>query len=269
MKLLILRSVGPTRPNDAYSVCMNTSYVDRVIGHLSDTGGYCSACHDECISCRSQYQLDFSDHIAAVFEFPAVVPAIIEEPDEFLPDSVPPHDVLISVAVNEEILFAFLQRFAPTGGVIVPIEESDWISPHGIRQITQLGEEKGIEVAFPKPFCSFDPPAGTLLSDFKHKFRIGRPAIELTVVDGLVTEAHVLCSAPCGATYYIARNLKGEPVDDQLVLQAEKLLSCYPCTAGHTVDSEFKDSIIHQACKILRIVIDEAVTRTVPPHPTR
>lgn len=257
MKILFLRSVLNSRTNDPYSLRMNTSYADRVLGHLTDRGGYCSACGDECISCRGKYDLDFSADIAGVLEFPAVLPVIIDEPEGFLPDDVPDHDILIPIAVNEEIVIAFLERFRGARGIIVPIEASDWISPHGIRQITALCSAGGIEAAFPKPFCSFDPDPGRLpvLYEFKKIFRIGKPQIEFTMAGSRIVDTKVICSAPCGATYYTARWLKGETVEADganIERLLEKMISCYPCTAGHMIDSEFNDSIMHQACKIQR-----------------
>jgi len=262
MKLLVLRSVNQGHAKDAFSVCMNTTYAEKVLGHLSDKGQFCSACGKECVQCRRQYDLDFSQDIVGVLTFPAVLPAIVEKPQEFLPPSVPDHDVLLALAVNEEILAAFVERFAIGKGIVIPIEAGEWISPHGVATITTLCNAKGIEVAFPKPFCSFDPPQGSVLGEFRKAFRIGKPQIEFSVRDGVIAETTAVCSAPCGATYYMARWLKGARVDENLTHVVEKLLSCYPCTAGHTIDPEFKDSIMHQACKIQKRIVDcESLSR--------
>jgi len=260
MDILFLRSVKNTFSKNDFSVCMNTTYADRVLGHLTDKGNYCSACGKKCIHCRDRYELDFSEKIVAVLEFPAVLPVLIEAPEDFLPDQVPKHDVLIAVAVNEEILISFIQRFPICSGIIIPIEESHWISPNAIVQITDLCAKSGIEVSFPKPFCSFDPSEGTVLHEFKETFRIGRPRIEFVFENGLIAEATVRCSAPCGATYYTARWLKGARAGKNLTFLLEKLLSSYPCTAGRMVDSEFGDSITHQASKIQQQLIDSTLS---------
>ncbi len=262
MDVVFLRSVNNTPSKDKFSVRMNTGFADRVLGHLSDDGNYCSSCQGRCIGCRSAYDLQLSAYITAVLEFPATLPAIIEEPEQFLPDTVEPHDILVAIAVNEEILISFIERFPIAKGIIIPIEERNWISPNGIVQITDICRQKAIEVSFPKPFCAFDPHKDTILYEFKERFKIGRPDIEFVLDNDLIAEATVRCSAPCGATYYIARWLKGNKIDQNLSLVAEKLLSCYPCTAGHMMDPEFKDSIMHQACKILRQAINCAAKKT-------
>lgn len=252
MNILVLRSVQNSPVRDPYSVRMNTTYADRVLGHLTDKGNYCNACQARCLTCRASYDLDFSEHISGVIEFPAVLPAILDEPQAFLPEEVPDHDVLLALSVNEEILIEFVERFDRARGIIVPIEESDWISPYAITQLTELCSRRRIEIAFPKPFCSFEPAFGTFLYEFRKAFRIGKPEIDFTVENGRIVEARVACSAPCGATYYTARWLKGEQIDENIERTLEKLISCYPCTAGHMIDSEFNDSIMHQACKIQR-----------------
>ena len=161
MNILFLRSVDRGAAKDHFSVRINTTYVQRVLVHLSGDRDYCSACQQKCIHCRDNYELGFSKNIVGVLEFDSVLPAILEDPECYLPDDVPDHDILIPVAVNEEIIISFLKRFPIAKGVIIPIEQSDWISPNAIVQITDICTKHAIEVSFPKPFCSFDPPEGS------------------------------------------------------------------------------------------------------------
>jgi hypothetical protein len=251
MKLLILKSVPNHLLEEEYTVSMNTSFADRFMSHLR---GECDACERNCTGCRTAYDLDFSETIAGVIRFPAILPAIIDEPLEFIPKDIPHHDILISIAVNEEILFSFLKRHTISKGVIVPIEESGWISPYGQRIITELCEQRKIEIDFPKPFCSFDPKEG-ILKEFKTLYRIGQPKLCIDLEKGVVVHAEVVSSAPCGATYFTAKGLTGKSVDEDLVFLIDKLLSSYPCTAGTDFDKEFQDSIIHQAVRIQRGVL--------------
>lgn len=249
MQALILRSVPGGSLPGPYTACMDTAYADRLIGHLSDKGAYCSACQEACIGCRRRYDLDRTASIAGVIPFPSVLPVLIDEPGDYLPESVPAHDVLVAVGVHEQVLIAFVERFAIARALIVPQEKSDWISPYAVKTLTGLCRERGIECAFPKPFCGFNPADG-VLKQFQALFRIGRPAIGFELADGRVTRTAVECSAPCGATYYVARNLEGRPADRELLLKADMLLAAYPCTADHSIDREFNDSITHEAVKI-------------------
>ncbi len=256
MRVVILRSVKkePPEERDSFSVSMNTAYAGRLLGHLSGSRDYCKACADKCIHCRDRYGLG-TDAVRAVIDFPAVLPAIIDDPDEWLPDKVEDHDVLVAISVHEEILISFLERFKQRG-VIVPIEESSWISPYGKGRIEEVCRETGREAAFPKPFCSFNPGPG-ILYEFRKSLKIGKPELKYTVKNGVIEDAEVLCSAPCGATYYVARHLRGKKIDENLGYAADALLSAYPCTAGHGIDREFGDSIIHRAVQLQRDILTD------------
>jgi len=260
MNILVLRSsrLG-ARPQsasikDPYRLSYNTSYAKRFLGHLRAEEGYCRACADNCRNCRGGYGLDFSSSVTGIIDFPSTMPAIIDDPFEFVPQDVPRHDVLVAISVNEEVLLAFLKKHPIVRAVIVPIEQSDWITPYWEGAVSNFCEENGIEASFPKPFCSFDPVSG-VLKEFKTKFRIGRPEIDFVLRDGRIIETRVLCSAPCGATYFTARSLEGRRVDEDLPFVIDNALSAYPCTAGRTVDRDFNDSITHQAVKLQRDIL--------------
>jgi hypothetical protein len=254
MDITILRSSKSQKPVDNYAVRMNTAYSRRFLGHITDKGTYCSSCGDKCITCRKGYNLDFSESIVEIVEFPSVLPVMLDEPEEYLPESVKKHDILIAISVHEEILLSYIENYSSARGIIVPIEEPWWVSPYAQGRLQGLCRSRGIEIAFPKPFCSFDPSDG-VLRDFKKSFKIGKPEIRYEVKKGCIVETEVVCSAPCGATYFVARNLKVRKVDDDIVNIIDSLLSAYPCTASTEVDREFGDSIIHRAVQIQRYIL--------------
>jgi len=254
MKILILRSVENQRPRGEYTVSMNTAYADRFIGHITDAADFCTACGNDCISCRKGYKLDFSQDIAGVVPFPSRLPIMIDDPEDYLPSDVPSHDVLVAISVHEELLLSFVDRFPLSRGIIIPSEAPGWISPYAKNAITEKCSKKNIEVAFPKPFCSFSASSG-VLREFRNYFRVGKPEMNIYLEGNKIRHARVECSAPCGATYYTARGLTGKSLDEDLVLIIDTMLSSYPCTASTEVDREFQDSIIHQAVKIQRNVL--------------
>jgi hypothetical protein len=252
MDILILKSNTPLWNRDPYSITMNTAYAERFIGHLRK--GHCSACGSSCVQCRARLVEDFSDFIVQVIEFPALLPVMLEDAEEYLPQSVKSHDVVVAISVHEEILISFLERFDTAKGVIIPIEEPWWISPYAQNKIRTIGEQRGIEVAFPKPFCSLDAEEG-VTGAFRKQFKVGKPEVAYRVADGIIRDARVRCSAPCGATYFVARNMVGRSVNRELVNHIDALLSAYPCTASTEVDREFGDSIIHRAVHVQRGIL--------------
>jgi len=254
MDITVLRSAGSQKPGDTYTVRMNTAYSRRFLGHITDRSAYCSSCGDKCITCRKGYDLDFSGSIVEIIEFPAELPVMLDELEEYLPASLRNHDILIAISVHEEILLSFIENFSTARGIIVPIEEPWWVSPYAQGRIEGLCRSRGIEIAFPKPFCSFGP-SERVLRDFQKTFRVGKPEIRYEVKNSRIIDAKVLCSAPCGATYFVARNMKGRKVDGDLVNIIDSLLSAYPCTASTKVDRDFSDSIIHRAVRIQRDIL--------------
>jgi thymidylate synthase len=255
LKILILKSIQTGVRKNTYSVSMDTEYVNRFLGHLTNQDNYCHSCYDKCVHCRKSYDLDFTKNIEDIISFPSTLPAILEDPETFLPDTIPEHDILIPISVNEEILISFIHKFPVSKGIIVPIESSTWISPYGIEEITKKCEKYNIEIAFPKPFCSFLPEKGILLK-FYNKFKIGKPEIKFIKNNKGFSEFKVLKSAPCGATYYTVSCLNKADSSDDPIFIIEKSLSCYPCTASRLYDKEFNDSIMHQAVKMQRDLLN-------------
>ena len=132
--------------------------------------------------------------------------------------------------------------------MVAPIEAPDWISGATRSVAAEICRAKGVELAFPKPFCAFDPPAGTLLAEFRKYFRIGMPEVRLRVESGRIEEARVEVSAACGATWYIARWLEGKGTDDDLEFDViSRRLHSYPCSASMEWDDELNETCLHIA----------------------
>lgn len=252
MKVVVLRSKpGRHEINAAeeYHQVFDSRYAERVMNNLIDADAFCTACGPACINCRQSYRRRFGAELAGVVEFPAVLPYLLEKPGDYM-QALPRHDILLAINIHEQILLEVLNRCGQWGtrGVIVPIESPDWIHGNTISMARGICENNGIEIDFPKPFCSFNPPEGSLLREFKDHFHIGYPRIEITVENRKITKAFVHSSAPCGSTYFIARWLVGRSVDDDLKYEiVAGKLHAYPCTASTQYDPEIGDSILHLA----------------------
>ncbi|MFH1730970.1 MAG: DUF166 family protein [Planctomycetota bacterium] len=253
MKIVILRSERRRpgrRPTGPYVQQFDTVYAGRVIGNLTGEPGFCSACGPDCNACRRGYRRRFRANIAAVVGLPAALPYLLEHPARRVPRSIPPHDILLAVNIHEQILVEILKRSGKWGtrGVVVPLEAPDWISGSAREQASAVCGESGVEIAFPKPFCSFDPPAGSALATFRRRFHIGKPDVRLEIRNRRIEKAHVEVSAACGATYYVARWLEGRHIDEDLRHEVvSKRMHSYPCTASMKWDDELGDTPLHVA----------------------
>jgi hypothetical protein len=270
MKLVILHSVetGVEKgPDDLYLQELDTHYAPRVIGNLRGKPEFCTACAAECTHCRDPYHRDFSSDIIGVFSFPAVLPYVLEKPEQYVPPDVPPHDALLAIQVHDQILLEMLKQCPRwnTKCVIVPREAPDWMTHSARTEATALCKVNGVEIAFPKPFCGFRPSPGTALAAFRDHFRIGYPEVELTVENGKITKATVIASGACGSTYYIARWLIGRSLADDLVTEViSKRLHSFPCTASMERDPELGDDTpLHIAGQAHNMIL--AKMKNIPP----
>ncbi|MFW6159200.1 MAG: DUF166 family protein, partial [Planctomycetota bacterium] len=219
MRIVILRSRPVHRRPETdhdYLQQFNTVYAERVIGNLVGDPGFCSACGPDCIDCRARYRRRLGSHIAATLDLPALLPYLLEQPEEHLPRDVPPHDILLAIHIHEQVLLEVLRACPAWGtrGVVVPLEAPDWVSGSARQQAADMCRHNDIQIDFPKPFCRFDPPADGPLDQFRRSFHIGQPDVRLDVQDGRIENTHVDVSAACGATYYVARWLEGRRVDE-------------------------------------------------------
>lgn len=253
MRIVILRSrpVDHTpETDDDYLQQFDTLYAERVIGNLVGEPGFCSACGPDCIDCRARYDRRFGSHIAAVLDLPAVLPYLLEQPEEFVPRDVPAHDVLLAIHIHEQILLEVLRACPAWGtrGVVVPLEATDWVSGSARQQAADICGQTGVQIEFPRPFCRFNPPADSPLDEFRRSFHIGQPDVRLDIQDDKIETTRVEVSAACGATYYVARWLEGRRTDEDLAHDViAKRLHSYPCTASMKWDDELDDTPLHEA----------------------
>jgi len=254
MKLVLLRSVDTGRekgPDDRYLQEVDTKFAERVLGNLRSKANFCTACGEDCNGCRAPYGRKLEKDIATVVDFPSVLPYVLEKPWEYVPEEIPDHDVLLVISIHEQVLLEVLKvcRGWGTRGVVVPLEAPEWMSHATRTKAFRICEATGVEIAFPKPFCAFRPPQGTVLEAFRQHFHIGCPDVDLRVEDGRIAEAHVNVSAACGATYSVARWLVGRGVEENLEIEVvSKHWHAFPCTASMERDPDLNDETpLHMA----------------------
>ena len=274
MNVLVLKSETPPagqRPQSDYIQQFSGTYADKVIANLVGDKDFCRACGPDCVECREPYARRFGGRIAKVITFPAALPHLLETPGDLVPTDVPPHDVLLAIHVHEQVLVEVARQCSRWGtrGIIAPIEARGWVGGAAQAEAETICRDAGIEIAFPKPFCSLDPPAGSVLARFRREFHVGRPEVRLDVRDGRIERAHVEVSAPCGATYCVARWLEGKRIDDDLRYQVvSKRLHAYPCTASMEWDHDLGDTIMHVAGQAHYAILDPLEDELqLPPEP--
>ncbi len=241
LRIILVKSAGeiPASPGP-FSAVFNSAYSDRFAARLKPS-------------------------LLQIIEVPSVLPQYLNEPSVYLPDKLPCHDVLIAINIHEEILLELPAYVQATGGkaVIVPREDPTWTSPWLREELTRKCVTLGLEIVFPKPFCSLaEDAAHPVVNKVLHDLKIGRPAIRFHIKNGAVEKVDVIRSAPCGDTYFVAEKLKGKLIDDKLDWWASKFWGSYPCLGGMTWDEDYDDLLQHAAGHILLEAVHDAVEQT-------
>jgi hypothetical protein len=205
---------------------------------------------------------------------PAILPPVIDYPEEFLPEALPPVDLILSLGENPGVaeLLPEIARRTGARAVIAPADSDSWL-PRGLaNQLHRWLNNIGVQVVTPRPFCALTETGSGLrteqeavddpyIAEFARFF--GRPAFRIQVdpVERVITSVEVLRDASCGCARYVAEHLVGMSVDD-VVEQAGMLHHHYPCQASMAQDPLFHDTLMHVSGNLMR----DEVAQQVRPH---
>jgi hypothetical protein len=199
------------------------------------------------------------------WQAPAVLPPVIDYPEDYIPTSLPPADLLLSFAEHRGVaeLVPDIAGLCGARAVIAPVDSENWL-PRGLaRQLRGWLREMGIACATPKPLCSltetdyllarrervhYDDP---LIAEFARHF--GKPDFRITVdpESRTIIEAEVLRDAVCGCARYAAQGLVGVSADDA-EQESGMLHHHYPCLARMGIDPDFSDTLMHISGNLMR-----------------
>jgi hypothetical protein len=214
-----------------------------------------------------------------VWQAPAVLPPVVDYPEDFLPDEFPPADLILSFGEHKGVaeLLPDIARMTGARAVIAAVDNEAWL-PRGLaRQLRGWLQDMGVACVTPKPLCSltdtgyqlgrrrretYDDP---LIAEFARHF--GRPELRLEVdpQTGIIVAAEVSRDAVCGCARYVAQGLVGLPVDD-VEQQAGLLHHHYPCLASMGIDRDYGDTLMHVSGNLLK---DNVAAQVKPFKSTR
>jgi hypothetical protein len=206
-----------------------------------------------------------------VWRAPAVLPPIVDYPEDYLPESLPPADLILAFGEHRGVaeLIPEAARMVGARAVIAPVDREEWL-PRGLaRQLRGWLADMGVACVTPKPLCSltethynvrrhrieYDDP---LIAEFARYF--GRPEFRIIVDPDARTIAgvEVVRDAFCGCARFVAQGL----VDVSANAAEEKaglLHHHYPCLAGMVKDPDFNDTLMHVSGNILKERVGEQV----------
>ena len=206
-----------------------------------------------------------SDWTIEVWQAPMLFPLIIDYPEDYVPDTLPPADLILSFGEHKGIaeLLPDVARVTGARAVIAGIDSEAWL-PRGLaRQLRGWLQDIGVACVTPKPLCSLTETHYTLarrkkieyneplIAEFARHF--GQPELHLTIdpETRTITAAEVSRDAVCGCARHVAQGLVGVSVDEA-EQEAGMLHHHYPCLASMGIDADFGDTLMHISGNILR-----------------
>ncbi|MEE4240470.1 MAG: DUF166 family protein [Desulfopila sp.] len=196
---------------------------------------------------------------------PLDLPYIIDEPGEYLPQSLPQVDLIIFLSESENApqLIPDLIPLSGARGVIVPIESSSWMSLGLKGQVREALDRMGVASVFPKNFCTLTEKTygygdraeayeSAIISQFAQHF--GRPEFRIHVnpETNIIEDIEVVRCSPCGSTYHGVEKTIGKHVDEALP-KAGLICMQFPCLASMTmeqIDKGLYNTLMHLSGQI-------------------
>ena len=208
-----------------------------------------------------------SDWTIEVWKAPAILPPIVDYPEDYVPEDLPRADLILSFGENKGIaeLLPDVARVTGARSVLAAIDNEAWL-PRGLaRQLRGWLKKMDVACVTPKPLCSltethyrigrgrqqlieYDDP---LIAEFARYF--GKPELRITVDPETrqISAAQVQRDAVCGCARYVAQRLVGVAVDDA-EQEAGLLHHHYPCLASMGVDADYGDTLMHISGNVLK-----------------
>jgi hypothetical protein len=205
----------------------------------------------------------------ATWAAPRVLPPVIDYPEDYLPESFDPADLVLALGEVSGLaqLIPDIAQMCGAKSVIAPVDRNASLPPGLVKQLEGWLDKMDVFVAFPKPFCSLSPRQynrtplvreyqDPIVARFAEHF--GRPEFEVAVEDGKIDSVEVRRDAACGCARYVAERLVGESVDNSIE-QAGLLHHHFPCLADMNKDPHYRDTLMHVSGNFLKDAIKEQV----------
>jgi thymidylate synthase len=203
---------------------------------------------------------------------PVFFPMVIDYPEEFIPSTFSPADLILSFAEHKGVaeLIPDIAKLTGAKAVIAAVDNENCL-PRGLaRQLRGWLEKMDVACATPKPLCSLTETdygvtrrqrldyKSEFISEFAHYF--GKPEFSIIVdpQSRKIISVDVKRDAVCGCARYVADKLVGVSADDA-EFEAGMAHHHYPCLASMGIDIDFGDTLLHISGNIMKDNISEQV----------
>ncbi len=209
------------------------------------------------------------------WQAPSVLPPIVDYPEDYLPETLPQADLILSFTEHRGIaeLLPDIAKMTGAKAVIAAVDNEAWL-PRGLaRQLRGWLERIDVACATPKPLCSLtethfgitrrqkEEHNNPLIAEFAQHF--GQPDMDITIdpKTRTITAVEVKRDAVCGCARFVAEGLVGCSVDE-VEEKAGLLHHHYPCMASMGIDPDFSDTLMH----VSGFIMQKNVSAQVKPY---
>jgi hypothetical protein len=210
-----------------------------------------------------------ADWVVEVWRAPSALPPVIDYPEDYLPDELPPADLILSFGEHPGVaeLLPDIARMTGAQAVVAAVDSEAWLPSGLARQLRGWLQDVGVVCVTPKPLCSLtetdysigrrqrveygDDARARLIAEFARYF--GLPDLRITVdpQSRRITSAEVVRDSVCGCARHVAERLVGVSADDA-EQEAGLLHHHYPCLASMGVDTDYGDTLMHISGNLLK-----------------
>lgn len=190
-------------------------------------------------------------------EIPPTLPDFIDEPAIFvnnldLDPGVLSSDLLITYSLHPDITPEIVERAARAGtkAVIIPGGRARAGDPGQMKEISQ---QYDIRIMVEDICCQIGNDTDPIINEFASV--LGSPKFEVQIKDRKIIDVNVICSAPCGSTWWMAEHIKGLPVSEAPAW-AGLLVQQYPCRAARGLTGG-----IHTSAEFHKRVMEAAIEK--------
>ncbi|HEX7627638.1 MAG TPA: DUF166 family protein, partial [Candidatus Methanoperedens sp.] len=121
----------------------------------------------------------------------------------------------------------------------------------GSNELLNISKKYGIHIEIHEICCDIGESIDKTVTEFASCF--GRPKIQVSTKEGLISNVLVIRGAPCGSTWHMAKNLVGSKTD-QAPAKGGLLVQQYPCRAIRGTKGG-----IHKAAKLHKEAVEKAL----------
>ena len=210
-----------------------------------------------------------------IWQAPTVLPPVIDYPEEYIPESFAPADLILSFAEIKGVaeLLPDIAELNGAKAVIVAVDNEVWL-PRGLaRQLRGWLEKMGVACATPKPLCSLTEHdygitrkdrlsyESAEITEFARYFGLPDLDVEVNPETRKIISAKVKRDAVCGCARHVAEGIIGLSVDETEE-KAGLLHHHFPCLASMTKLDDFNhDTLMHESG---HLIVDNIMEQVKP-----